>query len=256
MTEELLRLFGVAPGVVEYFSLVFLRVGTAMFVLPVFGEMLIPMRVRLGAALAFTFVIYPAVLPGLEAADQESSILIRGFGEVVTGLAIGLVLRFHIMAIQIAATMAAQSTSLAQLLGGNSVDPQPAIGMILYLAALALAVELGLHTQFAMMFIKSYGFVGVGALVGSDLAGVIRGAAASSFQFGFILAAPFVAASLVYNLALGVINRAMPQLMVAFVGAPAITYGALVLLALTGPLILALWLDRFQSLIVNPFGSQ
>ena len=182
-------------------------------------------------------------------------ILLAGLGEVITGLAIGLILRIHIMTIQVAATMAAQATSLSQLLGGASVDPQPAIGMVLYLAALALAVELGLHVQFARMFIMSYGTVGAGNLIGSDLAKVITGIISNSFEFAFVLAAPFVVVALVYNLTLGVINRAMPQLMVAFVGAPAITYGALVLLALTAPLILSLWLRSLETLIVNPFGG-
>ncbi|MFC3118840.1 flagellar biosynthetic protein FliR [Jhaorihella thermophila] len=36
----------------------------------------------------------------------------------------------------------------------------------------------------------------------------------------FSLSAPFVIASLLYNLTLGAINRAMPQLMVTLVGAP------------------------------------
>ncbi len=253
MIEELLRVLAFAPGVIETFTLVFLRVGAALFVLPAFGEMMLPLRIRLAIAFAFSIIVYPAVLPGLMSAREN--ILISGFGEVVIGLAIGLILRIHIMAIQIAASIAAQATSLAQLLGGASVDPQPAIGMVLYLAALALAVELGLHVQIARMFIMSYGLAEAGSLLGSNLAATITRVVAGSFEFAFVLAAPFVAVSLVYNLALGVINRAMPQLMVAFVGAPAITYGALVLLAATAPLILALWVDRFQDVIFNPFGA-
>ena len=243
-----------APEIVVSFSLVFLRIGAAIFVLPLFGEMMIPQRVRLAAAFAFGLIVYPVVYSSTSL-PNETPLLLQVLGEVVTGLAIGLVFRLHIMAIQIAATMAAQATSLAQLLGGNSVDPQPAIGMVLYLAALAVAVELGLHVQFTRMFIMSYELVQLGSLIGSDLANVIKGLVSKSFEFAFILAAPFVAVSLVYNLALGVINRAMPQLMVAFVGAPAITYGALVLLALTAPLLLTLWLLRLQELILSPFGS-
>lgn len=254
MTEELLRLLSIAPGLLATFSLVFLRVGAAMFVLPLFGEMMVPSRVRLAAALALSLVVYPAVLPGLPV-GEGGVILLYGFAEVMTGLAIGIVLRIHIIAIQVAASMAAQATSLAQLLGGASVDPQPAIGMILYLAALALAVELGLHVQIVRMFIMSYDLVAAGGLIGTGLTRVITKVVASSFEFALVLAAPFVAVSLVYNLTLGVINRAMPQLMVAFVGAPAITYGALVLLALTAPLMLALWLGRFQQLMLNPFGG-
>ncbi|MFY8145461.1 MAG: flagellar biosynthetic protein FliR, partial [Rhodobacter sp.] len=49
------------------------------------------------------------------------------------------------------------------------------------------------------------------------------------------------------------INRAMPQLMVAFVGAPALTAGGLVLLALSTPLALAVWLAALNGFFAAPF---
>lgn len=256
MTEALTELLGVAP---QYFVpgfLVFLRVGAVMFMMPAFGEMLVPARVRLAAAIAFTFVVAPAVTPSLQVAlESGRSLYIFGFFEVITGLALGLSLRMILMALQVAATIAAQSTSLAQLLGGSAVDPQPAIGFVLLLAALALAAELGLHVQVSMMFIRSYELIEAGAAIGgSNLASWVVRAVSTAFSFAFTLAAPFMAVSLLYNLALGVINRAMPQLMVAFVGAPAITFGSLVLLALTAPLMLWLWAEQFELRLQTPFG--
>ena len=63
------------------------------------------------------------------------------------------------------------------------------------------------------------------------------------------IAAPFVIGSLLYNVALGIINRAMPQLMVAFIGAPALTWGGLALFAVAAPLILSVWLAAFAVLL-------
>ncbi|HBQ37312.1 MAG TPA: flagellar biosynthesis protein FliR, partial [Rhodobacteraceae bacterium] len=77
-----------------------------------------------------------------------------------------------------------------------------------------------------------------------------------AFALAFTLAAPFLIASLIYNVALGVINRAMPQLMVAFVGAPAITAGALFLMFLVMPLILVVWSDSLAHFFQNPFGER
>lgn len=254
MSAELLRILGLAPDLLDGFVLVFLRIGAALFVLPVFGETMIPQRVRLAVAFALAAATFPAVLPGI--VQDTTPLLLRGLAEVVTGLAIGLLLRIQVMAIQIAATIAAQATSLSQLLGNASVDPQPAMGVVLYIAALALAVELGLHVRIVVMFVESYAFVGAGTLIGGDLAIPFREAVSASFRLAFVLAAPFVAMSMLYNLALGVINRAMPQLMVAFVGAPAITWGALLLLALTAPLMLSLWAAALDARIHNPFGAR
>ncbi len=258
MNAALAEFTGLAPQFFVPTFFVFLRIGAVMFMLPVFGEMLVPMRVRLAGALAFTLVVAPAVLTDVQLRiDEGGSLLVLGLFEVITGLALGLSLRLILMGLQIAATIAAQSTSLAQLLGGSAVDPQPAIGFVLLLAALALAVELGLHVKMSMMFILSYTLVEAGASIGGgDLASWLVRAVSATFSFSFTLAAPFIAVSLLYNLALGVINRAMPQLMVAFVGAPAITFGSLILLALTAPLMLWLWAERFELGIQAPFGTR
>jgi flagellar biosynthetic protein FliR len=89
----------------------------------------------------------------------------------------------------------------------------------------------------------------------TDLAdwGVSR--VSDSFALAFSLSAPFLIASLLYNVALGVINKAMPQLMVAFVGAPAITWGGVALLMLVTPAILAAWLTVFEATLANPWAA-
>ena len=258
MTSEITEILDLAPLYLVPVALVFFRVGAVIFVLPAFGEMLVPMRVRLAGAIAFTMVTVPAVLPDILSASLPAHpFILLALSEAVTGLAFGFSLRFTLMALQVAATISAQSTSLSQLLGGSSVDPQPAIGFVLLLAALALAAELGLHVQITMMFVHSYSMIGLGVpITGEYLAGWSVQAVASTFSFAFTLAAPFVVVSLLYNLALGVINRAMPQLMVAFVGAPAITLGSLILLALCAPLILTVWAEVFQLRIQSPLSTR
>ncbi len=57
---------------------------------------------------------------------------------------------------------------------------------------------------------------------------------------------------MLYNLTLGIINRAMPQLMVVFVGAPAITAAGLVLLMLLAPVMLGLWAAALGEFIAAP----
>lgn len=238
--------------------LVFLRIGAAMALLPAFGEMVVPVRVRLLAALAFTVVTYPAVEPGIAAALADEARLAAAIvGEVAVGLMLGLSLRLLVVALHVAAAIAAQATSLAQLLGGASVDPQPALGLILMWGALALAASMGLHVRFAAMFIQSYDIIGPGAPPPApEVLRWLVPAVSRTFEFAFLAAMPFVAASLIYNLTLGVINKAMPQLMVAFVGAPAITFGALLLLWLSAPVILPLWTEALQAVTRNPFGAR
>lgn len=235
---------------------VFLRVGGCFLVLPGLGEAMIPLRVRLAAALAFTAILTPAVLPDLPPMPGTLPPLSFFGTEALAGLIIGLALRLTVHALQIAGSIAAQATSLSQIMGGASPDPQPAMGAIWMLAGITLAVMAGLHVHLAEAFLRSYTILPIGRLPGPhDLGGWGVDRVATSFGLALSLSAPFLVASLLYNLALGVINKAMPQLMVAFVGAPAITWGGLFLLLVTTPFLLPVWFTAFQGALVNPFGA-
>ena len=256
LVEPLLALTGIAREGLAVGAVVFLRLGAAMAVLPAFGEQVVPMRVRLALALAFTLIVAPAVAPEAAALAARPGGYYRAlFTETVAGLALGLALRLFVHALQTAGTMAAQATSLAQFFGGAGVDPQPAIAQLLLIGGLALAVMAGLHVRLAELMILSYAMMPAGELpAGWVLAGWGVAQVARAFSLAFTLAAPFVIAALVYNMALGAINRAMPQLMVAFVGAPALTLGGLMLLVLVVPGALALWLAALGAFLADPTG--
>jgi flagellar biosynthetic protein FliR len=257
MTASLAELSDLAQSMLTTGFLVFLRVGAMMALVPAFGERMVPVRLRLALTLAFTAVVTPTVaglFPAMGGLTGQAALLF--LAEVVAGLALGLALRLFILALQTAGAIAAQATSLSQLFGGAAVEPQPAIGHLFVISALALATMAGLHVRLAELLVLSYELFPPGRLpTPTDLAGWGVARTGEAFALAFVLSAPFVIASLVYNLALGAINRAMPQLMVAFVGAPAITLGALVLLLLGTPLILAEWHRHLLLFLDDPAGG-
>lgn len=257
MTTDWGAILSALQGMGEIGFLVFLRVGAAMAVLPAFGERSIPERLRLVLALSFTAVVAPAVAPAITERLADASLAGLIAPEVIVGLAIGLVIRLFVLALQTAGSIAAQSTSLSQLFGGGAVDAQPAIGHLMLVAGLALAVMGGLHVRLASFLILSYDLLSFGVFPNAaDLSQWGIGQVAQSFALAFSLAAPFVIASLIYNVALGVINRAMPQLMVAFVGAPAITLGGLLLLLLALPALLGVWSGTLTDFLSAPIGTR
>lgn len=235
--------------------LVFLRVGAAVSLLPAFGEQSVPMRIKLALGLAFTVVVAPV----LDIAVPEITVgvlALYALTETVSGLLIGLGLRLFILALQTAGAIAAQSTSLSQIMGGAAIEPLPAMGYILTVGALALAALSGLHIKAAQLMILSYDILPIGLFAGgSDVAQWGIAQISDAFSLAFVLAAPFVLMSVVYNLTLGVINKAMPQLMVAFVGAPVITLGGLFILFLAAPSMLEVWLDALDRFMVAPFAG-
>jgi flagellar biosynthetic protein FliR len=235
--------------------IVFLRVAAAMAVLPGLGEQVISVRVRLVIALMLTAIVTPAAAPMIDMPSPGLPTLLRALAtETLCGLFLGLALRLFIIAIQTAGAIAAQSTSLAQLLGQSGLDPLPAIGHILTTAALALLMATGFHAKAAAFLLSSYAWMPALQFPGpSAIAEAGRTQVGASFRLAFSLAAPFVILSVLYNLTLGVINKAMPQLMVAFVGAPVITLGAIALLFVSAPVMLSAWLAALESFLVAPF---
>ncbi len=235
--------------------IVFLRVAAALAALPGLGEQVISVRVRLVLAIMLTVIVTPAVAPGFDLPEPSLGAFLMVLAtETLSGLFLGIMLRLFIIAIQTAGAMAAQSTSLSQLLGASGLDPLPAIGHILTTAALALLMATGFHVKAAAFLVLSYDILPAMQFPNpADVADAGRQRVGQSFALAFTLAAPFVLMSVIYNLTLGVINKAMPQLMVAFVGAPVITFGAIALLLVSAPILLSAWLHAFDGFLAAPF---
>lgn len=233
--------------------LVFLRVAATVSLLPAFGESSVPIRIKLVLSLAFTAIVAPAIDVAVPV-QTVGTLALLVLTETVSGVLIGLGLRLFILALQTAGSIAAQSTSLSQILGGAAIEPLPAMGYILTVGALALAALSGLHIKAAQLMILSYDLLPIGLFAGgSDVARWGIAQISRAFSLAFVLAAPFVLMSVIYNLTLGVINKAMPQLMVAFVGAPVITLGGLFILFLAAPIMLSVWLSALDRFMVAPF---
>ncbi|WP_390911620.1 flagellar biosynthetic protein FliR [Pseudosulfitobacter sp. SM2401] len=232
---------------------VFLRVGAVVSLLPAFGEESVPMRVKLAVTIAFTMIVAAGV-PVSSIPSGLGAVLTTALSETISGLLIGVGIRLFVLALQTAGAIAAQSTSLSQLLGGAAIEPLAAIGYVLTIAGLALAVMMGLHVKAAELMILSYDILPSNMFIGgSDVAEWGVAQVKRAFELAFTLGAPFILLSVLYNLTLGAINKAMPQLMVAFVGAPVITAGGLFLLCVASPLMLKVWLDALDSFMANPF---
>ncbi|WP_397541800.1 flagellar biosynthetic protein FliR [Roseovarius salis] len=237
---------------------VFLRVAPVIALFPGFGETTVPARIKLALALALTVAVTPILLPDLGPARPGAN----GLAWLVVtqtgvGLLLGVGVRLFVLALQTTGTIAAQATSLSQILGTAGVEPIPAMGHLLVVGGLALAMMAGLHVRAAETLVLSYRLFPLAELPAPQAVsewGIRQ--VAGAFGLAFTLAAPFVLVSVLYNLTLGIINRAMPQLMVVFVGAPVITGLGLVVLLVMAPTLLALWVDALGRFMINPFGGR
>lgn len=200
---------------------VFARVGGALMVAPVFGAGVVPMRVRLMAAVLVTVMVMTALpaAPGPIAPLQPLQL----FKEVMLGVAIGFVVQtaFDVL------VMAGQVIGLSMGLGfANLVDPQhgvtvPVIGQLYLLLALLIFVAINGHIAVIELLADSFRSQPVGAatLGDGELAALVAWGG-RIFSGGLQVALPAVVAMTVVNLAFGVMSRAAPQLNLFGVGFP------------------------------------
>ncbi|MEM9059762.1 MAG: flagellar biosynthetic protein FliR [Pseudomonadota bacterium] len=237
---------------------IFARVGAIAFLLPGMGERGISLRVRLGGALALTALLAPLITPLIPETPETVAALGRMMlSEVISGLIIGFSFRLLIFALQTAGMVAAQHLSVVQMFGaGVAPEPEPTIATLLAMAGITLALMAGLHVNTVALIARLYDVLPFGQFPDPVSVGDWATARmAETFALGVTLAAPFVAVGFTYNIALGALNRAMPQLLVAVVGIPALLWIGMVVLHHVIPSIFDAWDIRLQRILIDPLGG-
>jgi len=235
---------------------VFSRISAIAMLTPGIGERAIPVRVRLAAAMAITIVIAPIILtPDMRPPIEPAAIVALYAAEALCGLVIGFALRLLVFTLQIVGAITAQHLSLAQLFGPTvGFDSESPFAAILVMAGVALAAATGLHILMVGAIADVYEALPFGLFPGAETTGEWSTARVGEALFkSLALSSPFVILGFLYSLALASASRAMPQLMAAFVGAPAITLAGLALFAATAPILLFDWLEGFQRVIFDLF---
>ena len=255
MFPELAPWLDVAPAVIIAAAGVFARVAAVAFLLPGLGERSIPMRIRLVGALMLTWILSPLVIPiAGDVPLEPGGVVLMLLGEVFAGLLIGFAFRMLVYILQIVGMIAAQSLSISQIFGvGVGPDPEPTIATLLSMGGIVLALSAGLHVALVEQLAALYEPLPFGLMPsGEDSAPWWLERIASGFAIALSLAAPFVVIGFAYNMALGALNRAMPQLMVSFVGVPAIVWLGIFVLWMVTPSIFDAWGVRVGSVFFNP----
>ncbi|MFM0053696.1 flagellar biosynthetic protein FliR [Caballeronia grimmiae] len=232
----------------------FVRILALVATAPILSHMAIPMRVKIALAAFVTLIVAPT-LPAVPDATVFSAagvwIIVNQF---LIGAAIGMTMQIAFAAIDAAGEFIGQQMGLGFAMlydpraGGNAVVISRYLNT---LAMLAFLVFDG-HLQLIGALVTTFQNVPIGANVvaaASHAQGwrVLVGYGGSIFATGLLLALPVVAALLIANLALGILNRAAPQIGIFQVGFPVTMLVGLLLLQLMVPNLLPFFARVFDS---------
>jgi flagellar biosynthetic protein FliR len=240
------------PNTAFVYLLLFSRIGAILMLMPALGEDLIPMRMRLSFALAFTLVVYPLLSPSMPAMpDDVMGIIGLIFHELAIGLILGAIVRITVMATQVAGAIIAFQAGLSSALASDPTQAgvQGAVfGSFLSFLGMVLIFATDLHHMALAATYDSYMAFPLDApLMFDDAAQLAVRTVARAFAIGIQMSAPFIVFGLVFNLGAGILARLMPALQVYFVLMPANIIVGLVLFALLLTMMMGWYITGFEN---------
>lgn len=245
MLAELLQ------GEIFAFFLVFARLGSALMLLPGFGEIFVSTRIRLVFAFAMTVVVTPLVAEGLPNLPAEPiSLAVLILGEIIVGVFLGSLSRLLLSMLQTAGTLIAHTTNLA---AAQIFDPAQGTqgslpGNFLTLMAILLIFVTNLHHVMLAALVGSYESFPAGVMPPlGDLAQLATRIVADGFFLALQIATPMIAVALMFQAVLGLMARLMPQMHVFFVGMPVQVMLGFSVFAIVLATAMAWYLDHFQQ---------
>ena len=235
---------------VAQFILTVARLSFVIILIPGIGEQMIPAQVRIYLLLGLSAAISGLGITDYTLPDSLTDLGIVLVTALLQGMILGIGLRVVIWSLNIAGSIIAQSMGLAQPLGvALENEAQTATANLLSMAGAAVLFSMNFHVEVISSWIELYETIPIGGSSWIAQAFLFVSIYAA-FAFAVLLAWPFVAMNLLYNVCLGFINKAMPQMMVAFVGAPFLVGAGMFLLAVSIAAMLMVWQDQIAQLIV------
>ena len=250
MPSEVMGL-GDLAGLALAFVIVLARVGSAAMLLPGIGEAEVPAMIRAGFALALALLFLPISGDGLARLPGSPLAVLSLIGcEVMTGLWMGWLVRVAMQVPALAGQVMAASAGMGNVLQPDAeTGPQSAaLTHALALAAPLVIFATGLHALPLRALAGSYDVIPAGHLVpaaaSAEQAVVATGrAVAAALQLG----GPFVVAGLLWQVALGLLSRMVPQLQIYFAAVPGQIAGGLLLFAVIAGGVFAVWQDGMRA---------
>jgi len=232
-------------------GLIFSRLGALVMLIPGIGDQSVPPRIRLSFAFLMTLMLYPilaAKAPGLP--PTVGALALAVIKELAIGLLIGGILRMFFASLATAGEIISLQTTLSfsQTAAPGQAQPSTSVATFLVLLGLVLVMTTDLHHMFLAAITHSFTLFPMGRAPSvDDAAALAVQTTGKSFALGLQLAAPVVVFSLIFNIATGLVGRAMPQFQVFFVATPLIVLLGMSLLALSLGTIGMVWVDRYRE---------
>jgi len=208
---------------VSAFFIPFFRIASFLMAIPMIGTQLVPMRVRLGLAIAMTAVLVPVLpsAPVLNGLSVETYLLIAQ--QVLVGSALGFSLHIFFQVFAVGGQLIANQMGLGF---ASMTDPANGVSVVVlgqfYLMLVTLLfLAMDGHLIMFNVIVTSFEILPATVLHFESLR-VMDIAVAGTWLFSgaLLMSLPAVTSLLIINLAFGIMTKAAPQLNIFAIGFP------------------------------------
>ncbi|MBA5723541.1 flagellar biosynthetic protein FliR [Candidatus Liberibacter sp.] len=207
--------------------LVFCRVGSCVMILPGFSTTYVTMQVRLYIAITISIVLLPflwdMVYP--QAADSRlgASYLKLIAIELLLGFMYGFLARGYTLGLQFLGGVISNAIGLNVQPGAGILESNPETSITSFISVIGFLALLAMdfHHQIFHALVKSYTVTPLGGKVnlGASLASLVD-TLRLTFSIMLRLSSPFLLFCVTFNIAIGFLNKLVPQIPIYFISTP------------------------------------
>lgn len=228
----------------------FVRILALVATAPAFSETSVPVRAKVGIAAFVTLIVAPTLAPLPQVTVFSSAGVWIIVNQFLLGAALGFTMQVVFAAIQATGDMIGLGMGLGfatffdpQVNGSNVV-----VSRYMNTIAMLAFIALDGHLQMLTALLTTFQTVPISAnLLGPAGWRMLAGWGTTVFTAGLLLSLPVVAALLIANLSLGILNRAAPQIGVFQIGFPLTILVGMLLLQLMAPNMIPFFARLFDN---------
>src|SRR5690625_3355889 len=169
--------------------------------------------------------------------------------ELIICALVGLLAQLFSLVLQALASVVASVVGFSGLPGApiEGDEPTPALVSLITISAVIIMFQTGLHWELLRGLVASYSVLPTGQIFDTRFGLIqITDQLSQTFLIVLRISSPFLIYAIIVNLAVGIVNKLLPQISVYFVSLPIILAGGLLALYLNIQEFLGLFTADFQ----------
>ncbi|MDR0515563.1 MAG: flagellar biosynthetic protein FliR [Fibromonadaceae bacterium] len=237
---------------IELFILAIIRIATIIFLLPAFSLNMIPATVKAAVSFLLAILVFPQMpLVSFDIANSPVFFFMIVLEQIFIGIVIGFTASFLLHFIMMGGEWVARDIGLMQGSMNPLTEFQSDLFSIMFsIILIVIFFASGSHYFFIRVLFESFQYIPMGNFVWDtrSFATILILLSASSFVVAFQFAAPIMATIFLCTVALGLMNRVMPQMQIWMIGIPLKVFFGTLVIIYTLPTMVNIFNANFESL--------